>query len=283
MTAKILAIFGGENEAYFKAHWQGRMEEVKLWDGTVFWFLFNEADPTRLQNVVFFLWHPEHLNRAKNPMKGEAYDKSLGVIAKMASITRSPEQEKYQETRSQRELDDYAPSPKKGQVRMATLKRTTKSKAEYGLVLKKIDIVEVECDFCGLNRLDLTPYFKTMGMYQFYGVAKGKCEICEAKDADGRKGGSYFVPTDLTLPWVQAVPYWVGPKSKKTAHQIDAYWRAANVRRQNGEPMSTTGKAAQYKSAVEARKAAQAGESPEEALLQVDDASDNDDEADPET
>lgn len=272
MTAKVAVVFGGENETYFKRLWAKRLEEVKLWDGSSLWLLFREDDASRLERVVFFEWHPEHLGRAKNPIKGEVYDNHLRRIAQMACITRTLQQDTFQKDQAQRELDEYTPNKNKGESRLDILKKTHTGKAKLGVKLEKDAEVEVQCDCCGFNRLDVEPYFATRGAYKFYAVAKGKCPVCDGGDGvEGRaKNGSYFVPVDRTLPWVQCVPYWLDTtkSSKKTPAQIDQYWRDANVRMEAGEPMSMTGRAiklaAGHKARQAAKKAAAGAEDQEE-------------------
>lgn len=260
MTAKVAVVFGGENETYFKRTWAKRLEEVKLWDGSSLWLLFREGDSSRLERVIFFEWHPEHLGRAKNPEKGEVYDNHLARVAQMACIKRTPEQETYQKDQSQRELDEYTPSSMKGKSRLDIIKKTHTGKAKLGVKLEKDAEVLVQCDCCGFNRLDIEPYFATRGAHRFYAVAKGKCPVCDdvKNTIEGRaKNGSYFVPVDRTLPWVQCVPYWLDLKSsKKTPAQIDQYWRDANARMEAGEPMSMSGRAIKLVAGHKARKAA---------------------------
>ncbi|KAI3393691.1 hypothetical protein diail_3786 [Diaporthe ilicicola] len=275
MTAKVAVVFGGENATYFKKLWGKRLEEVKLWDASSLWLLFREDDRSRLERVVFFVWHPEHVNRAKNPLKGEVYDNHLARIAQMACITRTPQQETYQKDQSQRELDEYTPNKNKGKSRLDVLKKTHTGKAALGVKLEKDAEVVVQCDCCGFNRLDIEPYFATRGGYRFYAVAKGKCQVCDGDpDIDGRaRTASYFVPVDRTLPWVQCVPYWLNLKtSKKTPAQIDQYWREANARMEAGEPMSVSGTEKKLRQRVEARKAAK------KAATQADDDPEDEDE-----
>lgn len=277
LTAKVAVVFGLENENYFKRIWAKRLEEVKLWDASSLWLLFREDDPSRLERVVFFEWHPEHVNRAKNPVKGELYDNHLARIAQMACITRTPQQETYQKDQSQRELDEYTPNKNKGKSRLDILKKTHTGKAALGVTLDKDAEVTVQCDCCGFNRLDVEPYFAARGVHRFYAVAKGKCPVCDGdKIIEGRaKNGSYFVPVDRNLPWVQCVPYWLHPKtSKKTPAQIDQYWRVANARMEAGEPMSMSGTARKLRDGCEARKAAKKAASQAD---QLDDEDEDDD------
>lgn len=67
-AAKVLVIFGQENEALFKKKWGERLREMPLWGnykGESLWLLFPEHNDSRLERVFLFVWHPEHIGRSK--------------------------------------------------------------------------------------------------------------------------------------------------------------------------------------------------------------------------
>lgn len=69
-TAKVVVVFGKQNEELLREKWGNRLGEMKLWDdydGTSLWMLYPENDDTysRVERLVLFVWHPEYIGRRK--------------------------------------------------------------------------------------------------------------------------------------------------------------------------------------------------------------------------
>lgn len=211
-TATILVIFGKPNRLYLEKLWKDRLEEVTLWDveETKFCILWGEGDePNRL---VFFLWHPEYLTQRKDPDTGKRYDQQLAVIAQMAGIHQSAEQQSYQEDESQglrEKYHDTHGATLSRAARLGVLKRKTNpAKEKKGLKLRADTTIEVQCYKCGFIRLDTTPYFIQKGVDEFYVVANAYCPVCAEEEGKSVGDGlcRWYIPTDSLMPWVKDDP-----------------------------------------------------------------------------
>lgn len=160
----------------------------------------------------------------------------MTVIAQVAGIPQTIEQQHFHETTSQLELDKYIPDARTRKEKLAILHRVAYGKESLGLVLKENTHVEVHCDVCGFERRDVAPYFFTQDGTQFYGVAKASCPVCEEvseEPLEDRRPGPprvknnyYFLPMDPDLPWVLANEQWL--KRGKSLDELDARWRDVN-------------------------------------------------------
>lgn len=210
--ATILVIFGRPNRLYLEKLWKDRLEEFTLWDReeTKFCVLWGEGDePNRL---VFFVWHPEYLTQRKDPDTGKRYDEQLAVIAQMAGVHQSAEQQRYQEEVSQGLRDKYhdahGPSLSRA-ARLGVLKRKPNAaKEKKGMKLRADTTIEVHCHKCGFIRLDTTPYFIQKGADEFYVAANAYCPVC-AEELGKTVGDGFcrwYIPTTDSLAWVKDDP-----------------------------------------------------------------------------
>lgn len=78
-AAKVVVVFGKQNEEYFREIWGKRLGEMKLWGDykdISLWMLYPEEDDTysRIERLVMFVWHPEYVGQrgsilSKSPVR----------------------------------------------------------------------------------------------------------------------------------------------------------------------------------------------------------------------
>ncbi|KAJ4414942.1 hypothetical protein N0V82_007655 [Gnomoniopsis sp. IMI 355080] len=190
-AAKVMVIFGQENEALFKEKWGDRLKEMPLWGdykGESLWMLSPKNDDSRLERLVLFMWHPEHVGRKENIAMGTTYDKQLGLAASMVGIVRSEEQAHFNETSCttpESIARAVAAAEATEEDKFAIIKRGfTKRKREKGLTMDDV-AVETACTVCQYPRLDVTPFYFAPdettgpGVLGRYEVAYTQCPRCD--------------------------------------------------------------------------------------------------------
>lgn len=210
-VAGILVVFGKPNRMFLSKLWGDRLKQVTLWDSNKTTFHILHGGSGQGDRLVFFLWHPEYLTQCKDPTKGKEYDKQLAVIARMSGIGQSPEQQTYQLDTSQGLRDKY-PDPDGAKLsrdaKLGVLKRKLNNqKVKNGLELRADTTIDVQCHICGFLRLDITPYFLSVGGIEFYVAAKAYCPVCAEEEGKVLGDGMcrWFITTESIL-WVKDKP-----------------------------------------------------------------------------
>ncbi|KAI3395018.1 hypothetical protein diail_1907 [Diaporthe ilicicola] len=221
--AKTLVIFSKENETYFRQRWGGRLEKMDLWGDykdISLWLLAPEEDTyDRVERLVLFLCHPEHIGRSKfvslpqvtggsdakfaerSTELARKYDQQLGLAARLAGIVQTEEQAKYQEN-----LVDPADIAELTEDRWDVLKRKEYNRLE--LVTGEAQ-VNVACTSCGFSRLDVYPKFLDPAVYlasrprrfdridgRVYLAADATCPKCQSKSVFAPLGNVQYVIHD---------------------------------------------------------------------------------------
>lgn len=212
-TAKVVVFFGKQNETLFREKWGNRLGEIKLWgdyDEISLWMLYPEEDETysRVERLVLFVWHPEYLGRSEDIAKGRAYDRQLGLVARLAGLARTDEQIRFQETSSttpgsiERAI---AAAEASEEDKYAIIKRGN-TKRKRGLTSDAVPL-EVACITCGYPRLDVTPYYyvpdeMTSLAGRVYLAAYTQCPGCNGQsNQEGLQIAREFIPVDGNIRW----------------------------------------------------------------------------------
>ncbi|POS80444.1 hypothetical protein DHEL01_v201175 [Diaporthe helianthi] len=214
-TAKILVIFGKENETYFRHRWGGRLEKMDLWGDykdISLWLLAPEEDTyDRVERLVLFLCHPEHIGHKRSTELARKYDQQLGLAAQLAGIVQTEEQAKYQE-----DSVDSADIVELTEDRWDVLKRKDYNRLE--LVTGQVH-VNVACTSCGFPRLDVYPKFLDPAIYlasrprgfdsidgRVYLAADATCPKCRCKSVFAPLGKVQYVVHD---DFWKGTPRWI--------------------------------------------------------------------------
>lgn len=250
MGSKVLVVFGKPNENFLMELWKHRLEKIQLWDekSTAFFILYEPEDTarTRIEKIVFFLWHPEYVNRRMDPDTGRRYDEQLGIIARMGGIHQPVEQQRYQAEKSASEREKYhsiVGDATLRSVRLGVLRRTAFAvlKRSKGFRLEPDLTLDVACHFCGFVRVDVKPYFLKEAGYDFYVAAHGTCPVCLDAEEEKRHPGAWFLPCDRSLPWVKDKENHL---SKAPSDKV-RYWRDFTCPARQPESAAATARLAQ--------------------------------------